>query len=96
MSRTLHTLEQLPLFADDASIGKALFGPDRAREWPSLAPLLESRGLPKIDGLMGGRYVPAVRAFFDHLYGLDRSTSPLAPDGIEDFQKWREKQKRQV
>jgi hypothetical protein len=34
---------------------------------------LETRGLPKIDRLMCGRYVPAVRAFFDHLYGLNNN-----------------------
>jgi hypothetical protein len=89
-------LEQLPLFADEQSIGVALFGADRACEWPSIASLLENRGLPKIDVLMGGRYVPAVRAFFDHTYGLDRSVTPVAPDGTEDFQKWREKRKPRV
>jgi hypothetical protein len=88
-------LDHLPLFANDSSIGAALFGLDRAHEWPPIASLLENRGLPKIDVLMGGRYVPAVRAFFDHMYGLDRSAAPLAPDGTEDFQKWREKRKHQ-
>jgi hypothetical protein len=83
-------LEYLPLFADDSSIGAALFGPERAREWPPIAALLEGRGLPKIDQLMGGRYVPAVRAFFDHQYGLDRGGDlPLAPDGVEDFERWK-------
>jgi hypothetical protein len=93
MSRSQHrTLDQLPLFADDPSIGVALFGPDRAGEWSQIASLLEARGLPKIDALMGGRYVPALRAFFDHLYGLDRSMGkapPLAPDGVEDFEAWK-------
>jgi hypothetical protein len=88
-------LYELPLFADDAAIGAALLGPDRAREWCQIAALLEARGLPKIDQLMHGRYVPAVRAFFDHLYGLDRKDSPfLAPDGGENFEAWRRKQRR--
>ena len=88
-------IDCLPLFADDSSIGAALFGPERAREWPSIASLLESRGLPKIDQLMGGRYVPAVRAFFDHQYGLDSGgTPPLAPDGREDFDRWRRQKRR--
>jgi hypothetical protein len=45
---------------------------------------------------MGGRYMPAVVAFFDHLYGLDqqRGGAPLAPDGVEDFGKWNQRQKR--
>jgi hypothetical protein len=90
------TLDQLPLFAEDSLIGAAVFGCGRACEWSSIASLLERRGLPKIDELMGGRYVPAVRAFFDHLYGLERSAPPLAPDGTEGFEKWKEKRKHRV
>jgi hypothetical protein len=84
-------LPDLPLFADDASIGAVLLGPARAVEFKQMAPLLETRGLPKVCQLMGGRYLPAVRAFFDHQYGLlDRNGgAPLAPDGAEDFAKWR-------
>ena len=88
MTKHLRTLDQLPLFADDPSIGVALFGPNRAGDWPPIASLLESRGLPKIDALMGGRYVPAVRAFFDRDYGLSGS-APLAPDGPEELGAWK-------
>jgi hypothetical protein len=80
-----------------ARLGAALLGPDRVAEFRQMVPLLEPRGFPKIDQLMGGRYVPAVRAFFDHQYGLDRDTAPpLAPDGTEDFEGWRAKQKRRA
>jgi hypothetical protein len=76
-------------------MGAALLGAERVQEWRQIAPMLEARGLPKVDTLMGGRYVPAVKAFFDHLYGLDRGGDvPLAPDGVEDFVGWRRKQKR--
>ena len=92
MTRSQRTLDQLPLFADDSSIGAALFGSDRAGDWPPIASLLETRGLPKIDALMGGRYVPAVRAFFDRDYGLS-STAPLAPDGTEDLGAWKRKRR---
>jgi hypothetical protein len=78
-------VESLSLFASDDAIGRALLGPERVGEFKQMVPLLERRGFPKIDSLMGGRYVPAVRAFFDHMYRLDRNTPPLAPDGIEDF-----------
>ena len=55
-----------------------------------MVPMLEARGLPKIDHLMGGRYTRAVIAWFDHQYGLDRGTAvPLAPDGVEDFDRWK-------
>ncbi len=87
----------LPLFASDDMLGALVLGPDRAREWKQIVPLLEARGLPQVDQLMGGRYVPAVRAFFDHQHGLDRSGAPpLSPDGVEDFAGWRGKQKRRA
>jgi hypothetical protein len=45
--------------------------------------------------MMGGRYVPAVIDFFDRQYGLNPGGAPpLAPDGVEDFEKWRQRQKR--
>jgi hypothetical protein len=84
----------LPLFATDKELGAALLGPDRVPEWVQIAPLLEARGLPKIDDLMGGRYWPAVRAFFDHLYGMRQGEVPLASDGTENFEQWRQKRKR--
>jgi len=88
------SVELLPLFATDDVIGAALLGPGRVQEWQQIAPLLEQRGLPKVDHLMGGRYVPAVVAFFDHLYGLDRGGDvPFAPDGREDFDGWKQKRR---
>jgi len=89
-------IESLPLFATDDVIGAALLGADRVQEWRQMVPLLEARGFPKIDALMGGRYTPAVRAYFDHQYGLDRDRSgdvPLAPDGVEDFAAWKQKRR---
>jgi hypothetical protein len=88
-------VRNLPLFAPDDVVGAWLLGPQRKHEWQQIAPLLEARGMPKIDTLMGGRYVRAVVAFFDHLYGLDHGGDvPLAPDGIEDFEGWKPKPKR--
>ncbi len=73
VSRTKFPLNgSLPLFAADDVIGAWLLGPNRLQEWQQIAPLLEARGLPKVDHLMGGRYTPAIVAFFDHQYGLDR------------------------
>ena len=91
------SIKSLPLFATDDAIGAALLGNDRMQEWRQIAPILEARGLPKVDHLMGGRYVRAVVAFFDHQYGLDRGGDvPLAPDGVEDFDGWHRKQQRPV
>lgn len=87
----------LPLFKADEAIGAMVLGPGREQEWRQIAPLLEARGLPKVDPMMGGRYVPAVIGFFDHQYGLDHgSVPPLAPDGPEDFEAWTGKQKRRA
>jgi hypothetical protein len=85
--------DALPLFADDAAIGNALLGPRRSREWREIAALLESRGLPKMDPLMGGRYVPAIKAFFDREYGIT-GTPPIAPDGVEDLGAWKRKKRQ--
>ena len=96
-SASFHALKSLPLFATDTSLGAALLGPDRVSEWLAITPLLEARGMPKVDELMGGRYVRAIIAWFDHEYGLDRGAgTPFAPDGTEDFETWKEKQKCRV
>jgi hypothetical protein len=88
-------LDNLPLFATDEVLGASLLGADRVQEWRQIVSLLEARGFPKVDKLMGGRYVPAVVAHFDHQYGLDRGGyPPLAPDGVEDFEKWKKQKRR--
>jgi hypothetical protein len=88
--------DSLPLFAADGAIGAMVLGSGREKEWREIAPLLEARGLPKIDPMMGGRYVPAVICFFDQQYGLNHGSIPLAPDGPEDFKTWTGRQKRRA
>lgn len=63
-------VSHLPLYADDDELGAALLGKARVKEWKSLAPALERKGLPRIDGLMGGRFVPAVIQWFYQQNGL--------------------------
>lgn len=87
-SAIVFNVENLPLFASDAEIGAALLGAKRAPEWKSLAPLYEVQGFPKIDPVMGGRYVPAVKAFFDKQYGV-ATLIPAAPDGIDRPETWK-------
>ena len=89
----LDALNTLPAFADDRELGRALMG-KRAGDWPQIAALLEGKGLPTIDGLMGGRYVPAVKAFFDQRHGLSPSIVPSKPDGVEDLGSWRKRKRR--
>ena len=89
----LASIDNLPLFAADCDLGPAILGPKRAGDWPQIAALLESKGLPTINAAMGGRYTPAVKAFFDRQYGL-AGEAPQKPDGVEDLGSWR-KRKRQ-
>lgn len=85
MSRAPHTIDDLPLFAPDEAIAAVLMGPGKTAEWKQIAALLEGRGLPKIDALMGGRYVPAVKRFFDIEYKLTDGPPLAAPDGPEEL-----------
>jgi hypothetical protein len=87
-SGAVFTLENLPLFASDAEIGAALLGAKRASELKALAPLYERQGFPKIDPVMCGRYVPAIKAFFDRQYGV-ATLVPAAPDGIDRPEAWK-------
>ncbi len=91
------TLENLPLFATDAELGPAILG-KRASEWPRIAKLYEGHGLPKINPLLGGRYTPAVRRFFDCLEGTATPGNILpARDGPEkDGALWNETRKQRM
>jgi hypothetical protein len=80
--RTTLTWDTLPLFASDEELGEALLGRDRRSEFHGLAMLHEPDGMPKIDPVWGGRYVPAVKAFFDAHNGLSPAV-PFVPNGVE-------------
>ena len=62
--------DALPLYATDSELSVAVLG-KRSREWTQFVLLYEGRGLPKINHLLGGRYVPAVRKFLDVLEGVE-------------------------
>lgn len=88
-------ISDLPLFAADEAISSAFMGQGKTAEWRQIAALLETRGLPKIDALMGGRYVPAMRAFFDKEYGLIEKAPRLSPSGIENLGAWNRERPKQ-
>jgi hypothetical protein len=54
------------------------------RTWPSKAIVLERDGLPRIDPIMGGRYWPAVIAWWNRRYGLS-ILDVSQPDGKDNF-----------
>jgi len=90
------TLDRLPLFADERSLSEAVLGRGKYTHWRAVVPLLEARGFPKIDGLMGGRYAPAVKAFFDREYRLSDVRPVALRDGPEDWSEWKKKRGRRT
>lgn len=52
--------------------------------WRARAVVLEREGLPRICPIMGGRYWPAVLAYFNRRYGV-ANLSPSATDGMENL-----------
>lgn len=96
MSRTAlnPALDGLPLFASEEQLSRALMGPGKISEWRQIAPLLERRGLPTVDGLLGGRYVPAVRAFFDRQYGVSDQFVKSSPHMPAELGAWKRSARR--
>lgn len=76
MSGRFRTLDNLPLFASEEAIAAAVLGPGKTVEWRGIVRLLENRGFPRIDGLHGGWYVPAIRAFYDAEYCVKQDALP--------------------
>ena len=70
------------LFPGEAEIARRLS--QDPGEWRAKACILERDGLPTIDPIMGGRYWPAVEAFWNRRYGLT-SIEPSKPDGTENL-----------
>ncbi|MGQ4274980.1 hypothetical protein [Terrihabitans sp. B22-R8] len=83
--RTPKTDAEIPLFPTEAHIARLVLGPGQPNYWRGIAGILESHGLPKIDPMMGGRYWPAVKMFFDQWAGI--ATQPTLPvrDGVENW-----------
>lgn len=87
-------LTDLPLFLDEVDIARLVLGPGRVSEWKVIAQSLEFQGLPRVDPVFGGRYWPAVKAWFDRRAGIGTMTVPAAPDGKEDWDAIKNGRKR--
>lgn len=70
------------LFPCEAEIAKRLS--QLPAEWGAKAKVLERDGLPKIDPVMGGRFWPAVQAYWFRRYGLS-TIEASQPDGEENL-----------
>ena len=82
------TLDDLPLYATDEQIGAVILGPGRAKEWCSIALGLERKGLPTVDPIHRGRFVPAVRQWYYARHGVGQAP-PEKIDGAEDWSPWK-------
>lgn len=87
--------DDLPLYATDKELAEAFLG-KRAYLWPAIALHYEGRGLPAIDSLFGGRYVPAVIKFFDAVNGVNGAAPIPAADGEEQPWPAQNSRKRQA
>jgi hypothetical protein len=91
MGRGLH---ELPLFPSEDQIAALVVGPERAKDWPAIAAVLEKRAFPKIDPLYGGRSLAKVLAWFKQDDAIPQGVLPAGParftivegeDGREEF-----------
>ncbi|WP_436637141.1 hypothetical protein [Microbaculum sp. FT89] len=73
------------LYLSESEIAKRILSSAKVKEWPEIAAVLERDGLPRIDPILGGRYWPAVKAFFDRRHGLTKRFVPANADGEEDW-----------
>jgi hypothetical protein len=89
MAARFRTLDQLPAFASEDELAAALMGTGKTTAFRAIVPLLERRGFPTIDGLMGGRYVPAVKAFFDREYDVRGASQVSAPHAPAELGTWK-------
>lgn len=75
--------EPTSLYPSEEEIARRVLGPCKAKDWAALAAVWEREGLPRIDALVGRRYWPAVRTWFDHRNGLRQECVPASADGKE-------------
>jgi hypothetical protein len=88
--------KEIALYASEEQVAELVLGPGHLRDWKDRAVILEREGLPKIDPMMGGRYLPAVRTFFDLRNGVYSNRSKpvlMKPDGKDNFSCPKPKQK---
>lgn len=82
VSRAAKDVKVIGLFPCEAEIARRLS--QTPVEWAAKATILERDGLPRIDPVMGGRYWPAVQAYWNRRYCLS-SIKPSQPDGEDNL-----------
>lgn len=90
-----NALNDLPMFATDQQLAVAIVGKARATMWVrTVIPQLERKGFPRVDPLHDGRPVPLVRRFYDGYFGITAGFNVAAPDGQEDWGKWKKSKQK--
>ena len=90
------TFDDLPLFATDEEIARAIVGDARAKEWVKtrLPTLAKKPGFPPIDPFHNGRPTWLIRRFYEQYLGVaGLNSKPGPPDGQEDPSAWRTKKR---
>lgn len=82
MTRRSETFRNEGAFPCEAEIARRLS--QDAKSWTAKAHMLEREGLPRVDPIMGGRYWPAVQAFWHRRYGLS-TVQVSQPDGEDNL-----------
>jgi hypothetical protein len=93
MTQSTRPGDAVPLYPSERELARAVLGKGREQEWPAIAELLSKQGLPPVDPLMGGRYYPAVLAFFERRSlpkdqqssGVRVAVVPFKADGEENY-----------
>jgi hypothetical protein len=78
--RIFSRLEPSCLWPDDEELAILLIGRERAHLWPAIAKAEEKAGLPRVSLQYGGRYWPAVKAFYDRRHLLLEQQSEIHDD----------------
>jgi hypothetical protein len=85
MSPRAPSFDDLPLFPSEEQLALAILG-KRARDWRQIAAHYDGKGLPAVDPVMGARYAPAVKAFFDKVWNVN--ATHIGQDGPERSETW--------
>jgi hypothetical protein len=86
-ARKPRDLQRSGLFLCDAEIARRLGV--SGEKFRTIVSAFGPRGFPPRDAVVGTRYWPAVKAFFDRRYGVDTVSSSLTPDGEDNLDAYR-------
>lgn len=80
------TAEPSCLYPDEKELARVLLG-ERSGQWKTICKIEERHGLPRISPVYGGRYWPAVKAFYDRRHRMldEQMTAPAEDREGENF-----------